>query len=112
MEHEKQSCQNCQYWRPIVQEGSLGSPMKPAQGERSGWGECYAPLYVPQLVRMKGILETKFSHWCTAYSRLQRPADTLSGGPRDTYHSTDRDTDRKETAGGEPAILPGESNPS
>lgn len=67
MEEERQQCSNCRYWSPILQEGSPGTLLRTVQGERSDWGSCGVASQQPQLVRVKGFLETKKVFWCAAY---------------------------------------------
>lgn len=67
MELAMPNCSYCRYWEPILTEGSAGCPQKPVLGQREGWGQCQAAPHSQALVRIKGILETKHSFWCTAY---------------------------------------------
>lgn len=67
MEYSQPRCDNCRFWKKILEEGSPGTLKLPSKGDRLNWGECSAAPYSQQLIRVKGILETRETFWCSAY---------------------------------------------
>lgn len=69
METEKLRCSSCRFWTLITHEAAPGCPPQLAVGVRSGWGTCSLATFRPELVRVKGYLETKRDFWCIGWTK-------------------------------------------